>query len=547
MLQPKVLIIDDSPMMLRFVSGVLSAQLSPAPEVFTARRAGEGLLRAAESRPDLVLLDYELPDLGGDIFCERLEAAAISTRTPLPAIVAMCSQGAGPRAAQPAPARAGATILKPFTPELLVATLQPFLAEEALKQRRATVPTAAAAAAASDFAVVAATVRARARLVVPTAASTAAAPPAEPDGKTARVTPPGTLDSDSRVAVRSTDSRAAHLARGSSSGGGNSHRVIFRGNTRTLSLRSALRMAGEDRLTGVLRIFPARRAGAQPAEVFIRRGGIALVTTRESSAYAEGATLPVPIESALVTEAVRGQADSGCPFPLLLHLRGSLPEAAARELTHDLGQRFFARLWTLPRLTLEFEAFDELPEFVPGTLSNSPPSAFEADDWLLDTLRRVRAEELPGLDVERFDGTPAYTREGYESVPRLRLTEAETEFAAQVDGRKDLGDIARALGLAPASAFLLLYRFRAIEAMDYWPASLLARPAAAPPAEIVADRAVRRTRKIPTEQPSAAETATRPSATTQPDADPAKAPRLSGPWPKNFFGKGATPRLESND
>ena len=535
MLPPKVLIVDDSPMMLRFVSGVLTSRITPPPEVITARRAGEGLMRVAEAKPDVVLIDYGLPDLDGDVFCERVEASTISSRTWMPAIIAMCSQGAGPRALQTiVPVCAHATILKPFTPELLVATLLPLLTKEALRNRRATVfaapappaPVAPPAPPTQHTPPATRPVRLQARLSVPSTIPTVVSSPS------------GAADPERPKAARrrlwisrpplpgSTTEKATATAKPG--------RIVFRGNTPKFSLRSAFRMAADEKLTGVLRILPVGRAAPLPTEVFIRRGAIALVTTRDSSLYAEGGALPDQLDAGVVNAAVRGQADSGCPFPLLLQLRRLLADNEARDLTRELGQSFFARLWSTARVALEFEALEKLPEYVPHVSETSTFSVVEADDWLLGTLRRVRLEDLPGLEDERFDGAPAFTREGYETVPRLRLTEAETDFASRVDGRNGLGAIAAGLGLAPASAFLLLFCFRAIEAMDYWPASLLSRPTTALGADVPAEqKAAIQTRKVATTS-STSDPALGGEGlpASRPPAAEDSPPRLSGPWSK---------------
>jgi len=67
----KVLVIEDDPSAARFVSYVLEQE---GYEVATAQNGVEGLKRAKEDRPDLVVLDVMLSGLDGFELCHRLRA-----------------------------------------------------------------------------------------------------------------------------------------------------------------------------------------------------------------------------------------------------------------------------------------------------------------------------------------------------------------------------------------------------------------------------------------------------------------------------------------
>ena len=69
----KVLVIDDSLMLLSFVKEILA---EANYRVVTAATAEEGLVSAARDVPDLVLLDYVLPDMKGDEVCQAFVAKA---------------------------------------------------------------------------------------------------------------------------------------------------------------------------------------------------------------------------------------------------------------------------------------------------------------------------------------------------------------------------------------------------------------------------------------------------------------------------------------
>src|SRR5207249_10567743 len=59
----RILVIDDSLMLLGFVEEILA---EANYDVVTAGTAQEGLQAIREQKPDLILLDYLLPDLRGD-------------------------------------------------------------------------------------------------------------------------------------------------------------------------------------------------------------------------------------------------------------------------------------------------------------------------------------------------------------------------------------------------------------------------------------------------------------------------------------------------
>ena len=81
---------------------------------------------------------------------------------------------------------------------------------------------------------------------------------------------------------------------------------------------------------------------------------------------------------------------------------------------------------------------------------------------------------MPVPAQEDLAGIPAYTRDGYERIQRLNLTDLENAFASLVNGQRNLQTIAGRLRLSPESAYLLLFRFTMQEAMEYWPPAVIA-------------------------------------------------------------------------
>src|SRR5437763_2199972 len=120
----RILVIDDSLMLLSFVKEILS---EAHYEVTTAATAGEGLSAAMENPPDLILLDYILPDMKGDEVCQRLSENAATARVP---IVYMSGFGTDLQPDQLKSASVIGSLNKPFTSDLLIKTVENYMPKD---------------------------------------------------------------------------------------------------------------------------------------------------------------------------------------------------------------------------------------------------------------------------------------------------------------------------------------------------------------------------------------------------------------------------------
>ena len=76
----KVLVIDDDPVMVRLASNLLK---NDGYEVIQAYNGKEGLRKAQEEKPNLVLLDILMPDLDGKEVARRLRADPLTADIPI--------------------------------------------------------------------------------------------------------------------------------------------------------------------------------------------------------------------------------------------------------------------------------------------------------------------------------------------------------------------------------------------------------------------------------------------------------------------------------
>jgi DNA-binding response OmpR family regulator len=128
---PKILIIDDTEMLLIFVEDSL-ALADPALQMTTALTGLHGVKEAARIMPDLVLVDYVLPDIKGDEVCRRIGR---NDSTALVPIIMMSGHVHKMAAVASKLPNVVATIAKPFLSDALVALVQQKLKEGPLREK----------------------------------------------------------------------------------------------------------------------------------------------------------------------------------------------------------------------------------------------------------------------------------------------------------------------------------------------------------------------------------------------------------------------------
>lgn len=254
-------------------------------------------------------------------------------------------------------------------------------------------------------------------------------------------------------------------------GRGNGSSVVFSGHTGFFSLRQTLQMAQGDRLTGVLRYF----IGRQPVELYISGGGFQFATTKNFGLYCGGSPVILSATSlGLILEGQLNQQITGCPIFLFLSARNGFPHEDVVQITREHGQRLVAQLYTAGRINFEFEESSSIPEFARAF----PAGNEDADNFILGALRHVRLDHLPPAQRPDPNGSPAYTRRGYEMIQKLKLNEVEARFATAINGADSLQAIAQKLGIPLGDALLIVFRFQALELIDFWSSSVLSLPGA---------------------------------------------------------------------
>lgn len=118
----KILVVEDRPDNRALYKTVLESE---GFSVMVAAGGEEGLLEAADSRPDLVVCDVAMPGLDGIGFCARLKADPRTAGTPV--ILMSAVQRGEQEQVRGIEQGADDYLLKPFTPRLLLAKVRAVL------------------------------------------------------------------------------------------------------------------------------------------------------------------------------------------------------------------------------------------------------------------------------------------------------------------------------------------------------------------------------------------------------------------------------------
>src|SRR5215510_10034357 len=242
--------------------------------------------------------------------------------------------------------------------------------------------------------------------------------------------------------------------------------VYFCGRTTLFPLNLAIRAIGIENLTGLLRACWQQ----EPIDVLTRDGEIVLATTRDPDLYCpEAPDVIRGVDVVMIDRARDQQKENGTPFLLTLARNEAIERQPALDLIRQYGQKLFSQLWSAPNVWIMFEKNPDLLSGF-GDVAGDP----DVDDWSLETLRLVQNLDQPA----GFDPTliPAYTRQGFDRVQKLKLTSDEAQFASQFNGARSVQQIAKNLRLDLKSARQLLFRFVALEIIECWPASTAASP-----------------------------------------------------------------------
>lgn len=296
----RILAIDDSIALRMFITKTLGLREEEFC-VTTAKDGREGIKLATSSKPDLILLDYILPDMtGGDVAGTLLNDDQAKE---IP-VVLMSSNASDIKKAEAAYKNIVKSIAKPFTPELLTSTVRQMLRSQE---------------------------------------DSTASPVVQ---KTAPVT--GT----STVSPAPTAAPAAKPVTGKL--------MLFSGRSDLFPLYRAFTATQDAALTGVLRL----RVGDTEIKYLVHQGRPVMLTTRDADAYMDGAAFPFTVQQAAGLEgALKRQRETSIPVFIALDEAGLIDHDKAIRACREQGARLLSKIWKNGAVTFDFEPQDSLPDF----------------------------------------------------------------------------------------------------------------------------------------------------------------------------------------
>ncbi|MEY2439790.1 MAG: two-component system, sensor histidine kinase and response regulator [Verrucomicrobiota bacterium] len=458
----KVLVLDDSLMLLSFVKDILG---EANYQVTTAPTATQGLAAAKADPPDLILLDYILPDMKGDEVARRVRDDLAMSNVP---IVYMSAVGVDLQMDRSASPNVIGFLNKPFTSDLLIKTVENHIPKSPDESPPETDEQSTQQASEAAGAEPVPALEAKDNLSAGESGSAKAdewwsSPQPQPSWPEPATTPGHMTEADFVPTDVSSAVNDANLPNESVTGG-----AYFCGDTRFFSLNWALQTIAKEKLTGALRAFWAK----EPVDLLARDGQVVLVTTHDPELYCSEAPITlVNVDAGKIDDARAQQRETGRPIFVTLAESGDILNEPATQLVQHYGQKLFAQLWTAERVRFTFEQKPELPAYAANMTADG-----DLDHWELATLRLIQSQDVGNKANYDPSSIPAYTRDGFNRVQDLRLTVAEAQFASQFNGARSIAQIAKNLRLDLKFARLTLFRFLALEIVECWPPTTALKP-----------------------------------------------------------------------
>lgn len=121
MARSRILIVYDDPDMIKAISPILQAR---GYTIEVASGGVDGLEKAKSGRPDLILLEVEIPDISGYDVCTQLRADRTTKNIP---VIMMSADGESNSVVKASASGASDYIVKPFNLFTLLGKMKRFL------------------------------------------------------------------------------------------------------------------------------------------------------------------------------------------------------------------------------------------------------------------------------------------------------------------------------------------------------------------------------------------------------------------------------------
>jgi DNA-binding response OmpR family regulator len=452
----QLLVIDDSPTVLRVVEGAL-AKAGFRVATATGGAAGLALARELDSAPVLVLLDGVMPDLDGAACCRVLAADPRLSNVP---IVLMVTKGEDLEDRLARAPNVVDYITKPFSPDAITAVVTHVIQKKRQGMSTAAAPPDAVSEAlshATDGAARAARqadVQARAALDELRAALAQRIESYQQEsgkwdlGEVVRTA----LDDVLLQKLLSTyDVRTGGGARDGTEG----HALA--GDLGAIAISEVLSLLQEKTQTGCLRVVEREAR----VELYLRRGKVdfaAAVGVSEELllgrfAVEAGALTPDAL-GAVLDERARATTKPAL-FGADLMARGLITLAQLKQaMTRQTSELAYETLrWTQGRFSFQDTTEALLPE-----LARDAALAISVDTLLLEGFRRVDEWRVIEREIDSFDLVFVPNEGKIAEVARGQLTRDEIAVLEFVNGRTTVKEIIRTLRMGSFDVSKILFR-----------------------------------------------------------------------------------------
>lgn len=482
---PSILAIDDSLTVRKLVALFLG---DAGYDVQLADRGENGLKLAREMKPDLILLDYILPDVPSPEICQKLWEDPETREIP---ILMISTNGGAIRQLYADSPNVKDYLTKPFQAKVLQTVVQNLLGDSP-----APVATVSATSTPTDSPKLPpreTQASMPASTVIPAPVGEAPMPTLNPAPPPMPLAPSassqgGAADAQSSEAQRTLrallNARFRSLAkkipeweqqRGEQAAetyylprllrkellaeiGAETERAqwtaerapLIAGTSDWMAIDATLFHLGRSAATGIFTL----RMPDETVEVRLAEGRVLAVHSNDPRRYCAGSayqfrSLPTPV----IAAAVAAQQRDGTPFFLTVHRMGRLSDTGLLvELLRAQGVKAVLRAFTTPGVRYAFVAREMAPETRRFAIERTVPAfVFEVlrgiDDWL-------EIETTTGSGDTIFALVP----EAAGVLPTLGMTAAEEDLVARLDGQVSLQVAADKVGLGLYEVCALVYR-----------------------------------------------------------------------------------------
>jgi DNA-binding response OmpR family regulator len=440
-----VLVIDDSPTILKVVQLVLT---KAGFSVLTASDGEEGITKAYESHPDMILLDFVMPKMNGYQVCRGLSESPSLKDVP---VVLMSAKGdqVGERFVKVM----GIVdyITKPFSPEAITAVVQHTIGKYAHRGNGESIQTIPVELLPSA----AATGRAPLAPSLEEQRASALASLREELAATLGVNPEAVARAlDDAVLARITEPYARTLAVESESD------YALQGQLRTVPIAEVLGLLASQRQWGLLTL---EREGTR-VDIAFKQGKVELT-------LADG----LGDEFLLGRYLVDNQALSRHDLDLFLQSRAHAAQGQGKpigeqlvrmsyvseaDLKQALARQTQERIYEVLRWPAGQFRFTQTRELPPLALDAA--LALDVDGVLMEGFRRVDEWHLIEREVDDFDGVFLRNEDAVQDVGRARLTREELAVLELVNGKNTVKEIVRQSRMSSFDVSKMLFRLLSI-------------------------------------------------------------------------------------